>query len=534
MNHLPLHEYLRDHARSHPNRAAIIWYGRNITYGELDRYSDRIAVWLTQLGVHSGDRVALYLGNCPQYVMAFLGAQKIGAIVTPVSPAFKAWELEYQLQNCGATVLITENRLFPHWQTVRLSVPMARVLVTNYREFLPEHPVLPWPLPDSPGPSSDDPGVDSWQVLEEINGDPPHVTPRLDQVSLMMYTSGSTGMPKGAMLTYDNALFKAAAGSEANGATAEDIFLTVMPLSHIAGLLMGLNVPIYLGATQVMLHQFDPDTVIAAIDQYHCTFWYSVAPMNRAVLDRLNPEDVRMRSLRHNLCTSFGIPLTEPLAAEWLVKTKAIIHEAAYGLTETHTADTYMPVNGIRWGSVGKPIQDTKIRIVDPNTGDNVASGDSGEIWIKNRGVFAGYWNQPEATQKTLKSGFVATGDMGYLDADGYLYFQGRLKEMIKVSGYSVFPEDVEELLIRHPAIQQVAVIGKAHPYRGEIVAAFVVLKHGTALSPEELVDWAKNHMADYKVPREVFIVPALPVSATGKVMRRLLKTSSDADNGGV
>lgn len=522
----PLHEYLRDHAQKHPDRAAIIWYGRRVTYAELDEWCGRVAGVLQDWGVHAGDRVALYMGNCPQYLMAFLGTQKLGAVATPVSPSFKSWELEYQLQDSGAKVLVADRRLIAQWLPVRRTFSDMRVLVSDYRDFVPEHTPLAafGETPELP-PLCE---AEEWsRVVPSAALAPTLFHVPVDHVSLMMYTSGSTGMPKGAMLTYENAWFKAAAGSEANGIGSEDILLTVMPLSHIAGLLMGLGVPIYLGATQVLLHQFNPEAVIQAVGTYQCSFWYSVAPMNRAVLDCLDSGDDRMRPLRHNLCTSFGIPLTEALAQEWTQKTGCVIHEAAYGLTETHTADTYMPVGDVRWGTVGRPVGDTVIRIVDPDSGRDVRPGEAGEIWVKNPGVFKGYWNQPEASQRALREGYVLTGDIGHLDADGYLYFHGRLKEMIKVSGYSVFPEEVEALLIRHPAIQQVAVVGRIHPYRGEVAKAFVVLRPGAVLTSEELIEWAQDRMAYYKVPREVVLVPSLPVSSTGKVMRRLLVDDS-------
>lgn len=528
----PLHEYLREHAQRHPDRAAIIWYGRTITYAELDEWSGRVGAVFQNWGVHSGDRVALYMGNCPQYLMAFLGAQKLGAVVSPVSPSFKSWELEYQLQDSGAKVLVADRRLLAQWLPGRQAFPDMHVLVSDYQDFLPDHTPLkgPFPLGDIPTDLPPLSEAEEWhRVVPSAPQAPILLSVPMDHVSLMMYTSGSTGMPKGAMLTFENAWFKAAAGSEANGIDSEDILLTVMPLSHIAGLLMGLSVPIYLGATQVLLHQFNPETVIQAVETYQCSFWYSVAPMNRAVLDRLDYGDTRMRPLRHNLCTSFGIPLTATLAREWTCKTGSIIHEAAYGLTETHTADTYMPVDDVRWGSVGKPVGDTVLRIVDPDSGRDARPGEAGEIWVKNPGVFKGYWNQAEASQRALHEGYVLTGDIGHLDPDGYLYFHGRLKEMIKVSGYSVFPEDVEALLIRHPSIQQVAVAGQIHPYRGEVVKAFVVLRQGAVLTPAALIEWAQDHMAYYKVPREVEIVPSLPVSSTGKVMRRLLVDGSQS-----
>ncbi|MDA8194264.1 MAG: AMP-binding protein [Thermaerobacter sp.] len=526
----PLHEYLRLHAQETPERTALIWYGRAVSFRELNDLSDRFACLLAEWGVIAGDRIALYLGNCPQFLVAFFGIQKIGAIVTPVSPAFKEWELQYQLNNSGVRVIVLSRDLYPVLASVRSQTAVTRVLVTDYRDFLPDSPTLPVPaeMLAAPPPTGD--AADFMATVLATPANPPNPPLTLDQVSLMMYTSGTTGQPKGAMLTYGNALFKAAAGSLANGLTSADMSLAVMPLSHIAGLLVGLNMVIYQGASEVLLHRFDPEAAILAIEQYGCSWWFSVTPMNRAILGQLGAQHPRLTSLRHNLCTSFGMPLTEELAQSWRERTGGcIIHEASYGLTETHTADTFMPTDAIRWGTVGKPIADTDIRILDLETRQQCPVDMPGEIAVRNPGVFAGYWQAPEATAATMREGYLLTGDMGRVDADGYLYFLGRLKEMIKVSGYSVFPEEVESLLIRHPKIAQVAVIGVPHPQRGEVVKAYVVAKPGDVVSPQEIIDWSKTSMAHYKYPHEVEVVASLPATGTGKILRRVLKEQAQS-----
>ena len=235
--------------------------------------------------------------------------------------------------------------------------------------------------------------------------------------------------------------------------------------------------------------------------------------------------DMDLSSLRRNAVTSFGIAFTEALAAQWrTLAPDCIACEAAYGLSETHTIDSTMPADAIRWGTHGKPVPGNEIRIIDSLTGEALPAGDVGEITIRGPGNFLGYWNKPEATAQTLRDGWVHTGDMGCMDADGYLTFMGRFKEMIKVSGYSVFPEEVETILIRHPAIAQAAVIGVPDAEKGEVVRAFIVAKPGQALDAAALVQWARDNMAPYKAPREVRIIDALPATGAGKVLRRLLK----------
>ena len=283
----------------------------------------------------------------------------------------------------------------------------------------------------------------------------------MDDVALMTYTSGTTGLPKGAMLTYGNALFKSAAAAECSGVEADDVLLAVAPLYHIAGMVAGVNVTVLKGTTTVLFYRFDPAATLQAIERHRITNWYSIAPMNVACMQVPGAKDYDLSSLRTNSVTSFGISFTEALARQWRKHARNCeSFESGYGLSETHTVDTYMPRNAIRWGTHGVPIPGNEVRILDPDTGSPVPTGTQGEIVLRSPGVFKGYWNNPEGTARTLRSGWVHTGDMGYLDADGYLTFTGRIKEMIKVSGYPVFPEQVEGILIKHPAVAQAAVIG--------------------------------------------------------------------------
>ncbi|MDE2428976.1 MAG: AMP-binding protein, partial [Burkholderiales bacterium] len=372
-----------------------------------------------------------------------------------------------------------------------------------------------------------EPGADISDFLEACSGtaQPHAVAIHPDDIALMTYTSGTTGLPKGAMLSYRNASYKTAVAAAACRGSKDDVLLAVAPLYHIAGMVMGMNIAIHTGASCVLLYRFDPVTVLQAISRYHVSWWYSIAPMNAAIMQLPVARDYDLSSLRFNPVTSFGIQLTETMAQQWqTLAPNCLVCEAAYGLSETHTVDTVMPLDAIRWGTHGKPVPGNEIRIVDPDSGEECATGVSGEIILRSAGVFHGYRNKPEATAQTLRDGWVYTGDIGKLDADGYLTFLGRFKEMIKVSGYSVFPEEVESILIRHPAIAQAAVIGLPDPEKGEIIKACIVLKPGYRAAPEEIRLWSREHMANYKVPKQVEILDALPSTGAGKVLRRLLK----------
>jgi long-chain acyl-CoA synthetase len=293
---------------------------------------------------------------------------------------------------------------------------------------------------------------------------------------------------------------------------------------------IGFNVPIYLGAATVMLARFDPVAVMEAVEKYSCTVWYSLTPMNIAILNSPLKGDYNLSSLKVNLCSSFGIALTEEISRQWKDLTGGCrLFESSYGLSETHGLDTFMPLNRIKFGTVGIPSHECQIKIVDWETGEDLGVNREGEIVVKNPGVFKGYWKRPEETQKVLKEGWLYTGDVGKMDEEGYLYFYGRKKEMIKCSGYSVFPEEVEMLLLKHPAIAQAAVIGIPDEKRGQTVKAFVVLRPDMKgrYTEQDIIDWSKERMAAYKYPRHVQFLEQLPMSGSGKVLRRLLEDGS-------
>ena len=525
---LPLHEHLRRHARETPDRVAYLWYGRPLTWREIDAASDAFAARLQALGVIKGEPVALFMNNCPQYVMAHYGIQKAGAVVCPCGPLNKEHELAYQLSDLQARVIIAADVLLPLVDKVRAQTALTHVLGVRYAELLPDQPSIPVPEELLAMRSQAQPlpaGCEDFMAVVRAGGKPAPVSLSMDDVALMTYTSGTTGLPKGAMLSYGNAAFKTGASARSNDAKPTDMLLAVAPLYHIAGMIMGVNLPVYAGATAVLLYRFDPVAVARALEFYRINWWYSIAPMNVAVMQVPGARDMDWSALKRNPVTSFGISFTEPLAQQWReFAPNCVSHEAAYGLSETHTVDTSMPQDAIRWGTHGKPVPGNLIRVVDPATGHDMPVGEAGEIIVSGPGNFKGYWNKPEATAATLRDGWVWTGDQGRMDADGYLTFIGRTKEMIKVSGYSVFPEEVETILIKHPAVAQAAVLAEADADKGEVVKAFIVKKPGAALSADELIAWSRENMATYKAPKHVQFIDALPTTGAGKVLRRLLR----------
>ncbi|MEJ8811524.1 AMP-binding protein [Variovorax ureilyticus] len=524
----PLHEYLRTHARERGDHPACIWYGHATSYAELDAASDAFAARLQAIGVRKGEPVVLFLNNCPQYLAAHYGIQKIGAIVCPSGPLNKEHELAYQVNDLRARVIVAASSLMPVVEKVRAESALEHVFVVHYADLLPSASTLD--LPAELAAAQDEArsvpaGCEDFLAVMKSGARPSPVDLSLDDVALMTYTSGTTGLPKGAMLSYGNALFKTRAAADCNGVNGDDVLLSIAPLYHIAGMLMGVNVPVLTGATSVLLHRFEPRAALQAIERYQVTWWYSIAPMNVACMQVPGIAGMELSSLKMNPVTSFGIAFTEPLAQQWRsFAPNCSSFEAAYGLSESHTCDTYTPHHAPRWGTQGVAVPGVTIRIIDPDTGSDKPTGEVGEIVLASPGTFKGYWNKPEATAATLRDGWVHTGDMGKLDADGYLTFIGRFKEMIKVSGYSVFPEEVETILIKHPAVAQAAVVAQPDAEKGEVVKAFIVKKPGGDIDADALVAWSRENMASYKAPRVVRFIDALPTTGAGKVLRRLLK----------
>lgn len=530
----PVHEQVLAVCAKNPGGAALDFLGRTTTFGELGSQIEALAGALqTQFGVKRGSRVALMLPNTPFYVVAYYAVLRTGATVVNCNPLYTVHELKHIVSNAGADILVTLDlqQLFEKAEALAEAGHVKTLIACHFPNVLPTIKKILFSVVKRKDlanvKASPVAGKVVWfedLVARNDKPTPVAVDARTD-VAVQQYTGGTTGLPKGAMLTYENARFKTAAAVASNDTRQDDVLLAVAPLYHIAGMLMGVNIPALTGATTVLMYRFDPLGVAQALERHRVSWWYSIAPMNAALMQLPGACDMDWSALRMNPVTSFGITFTEPLAQQWSAfAPHCIAFEAAYGLSETHTMDTCMTYTAIRWGTQGKPVPGNTLRIIDPDTGAELPAGEVGEITILGPGNFKGYWNKPEATAKTLRNGWVHTGDMGKIDADGYLTFIGRTKEMIKVSGYSVFPEEVETLLIKHPAVAQAAVIGVPDAEKGEVVRAFIVKKAGQEVDAAALVAWARENMAPYKAPREVRFIDALPATGAGKVLRRLLK----------
>jgi acyl-CoA synthetase (AMP-forming)/AMP-acid ligase II len=409
-------------------------------------------------------------------------------------------------------------------EEVRKKIRLSHVIVTSYRDFLPENPRLPIHPSMQPAKEIFPQTLDFCDLLEKYLPGAPR--PEIDieeDLALLQYTSGTTGLPKGAMITHYSLLYNTVGSSVWSGITEDDVHLSVLPFFHVTGMIHSMNRPIYTGTTNVMMSRFDTATAIKAINDFRCTAWVSITTMNVAVVNFPDIQSYNLRSLKR--CSSGGAPIPREILQKWrdIVGTELV---EGYGLSETISQTHVNPISNPCYGSVGIPQFGVECRIVDLDTQQELAIGQEGELMIKGPTVMKGYWNNPAETAKALKDGWLATGDIARVDENGFFYIVERRKDMIKASGYSVFPAEVEALMYEHPAVKEVAVIGVPDPHRGENIKACIVLGHNKKgmVTEEEIIAWARNKMAAFKYPRIVEFVDELPKTGSGKILKRALR----------
>lgn len=528
----PITWFLKENARLRPRKSALIFYGREVSFAELDDATDRFAGWLRSRGVNRGDRVAIFLENCPQFAIAYFGAFKAGAICVCLNPMHKAVELEHEFRDSGAKVLVTADQLYPVVEPIRSKSPLEAVVVTGYRDFLPEEPTLTVP-PSFLEKGSRSPDTEELTAILKSAAPIPALEPLVPgDLALIQYTSGTTGAPKGAVLTHGNLTANCELLGQYVGFGENDVGLGVLPWFHITGMECQMNASVYFGNTLVVLGRFDPETVLTAIQRYRPTVTTFITTINVAIVNDPRTPGFDLTSLR--ACFSGGAPVPAEIARRWEAVTGHRLIEG-YGLTET-TAPTHLnPPQRPKYGTVGLPLPLTEARIVSLEDGVTERPiGESGEILVKGPQVMKEYWWNPQATAEAFHEGWFRTGDIGRVDEEGYFTIEERKKDMIKASGYSVFPAEVEAIMYRHRAIAEVGVVGVPDPYRGEDVVASVVLKPDFRgkVTAEELVAWCRAEMAVYKAPRHVRFVDGLPKTGSGKILKRALRDEVKRERG--
>lgn len=527
----PLTGYLQTWARVQPDKPAVIFYGGVTTHAELDAASDRFASLLHQLGVRRGDRVSVFLPNCPQFHIAFFGILKLGAVHCPVSPLSKAFELGYQVKDCGSQTIVALDQLMPVVREVIEKTNLERLIVTSFADVMPASPAIPAPAPALAARIACPDAIDMMPTLAAIAAPSYPDGASLDGIAALNYTGGTTGMPKGCIHTQRDMVYTAAANAALARPPADATALGFFPEFWIAGENMCLIFPVFNGTTLVLLTRWDPVAVMAAVERFRVTT--TVMPVDGALelMDHPRFHAFDLSSLTTVRVVSFVKKLNIDYRRRWQHNTGTVLAESAWGMTETHTSNTFTA--GMQDGDfdlksrptfVGLPVPGTDFKICDFDSGAILPLGAEGEICCRSPSLFAGYWNRPDATAATLRDGWLHSGDIGVIDEDGYLHFLGRRKEMIKVKGMSVFPGEVEALLGQHPAIAGSGVVPRPDPERGQVPVAFVVLKPEEAfgVTAPAIEGWCRERMAIFKVP-EVRIVDALPMTATGKVKKQEL-----------
>ena len=534
LGEIPVTEHLRHAARATPDKAGVVYYGYRLTYAQLDEASDRFAAFLEARGLVRGDRVAVLLYNCPQYFIVFYGILKLGCVHVPVNPMFKQHELRYQLVDADPRVLVTMDRLHPLVEAVREKTNLEAVVVTRFTDYLPSAPSLPLPKLLQEPPRACPGALELPALLANHGPDFTRPAPNLDDLASINYTGGTTGMPKGCMHTQRNMLHACTAGRVVYlrpGASPGDVrTVSYVPSFWISGQLRLVDT-VLTGSTLIYFARWDAEAVLQAIERYRVT--HLSGPLDTIVELMERPDAARrdLSSLEVTSCTSFVKKLNLDYRRRWRALTGITLHESSFGMTETHTWDTFtmgMQADDLDLKStpifVGLPTAGTRYKIVDRDSGRLAPLGEEGEIVVSSPSLMKGYWRDPEKSAEQIRDGWFRTGDVGMIDDRGYLHYLGRDKEMLKVKGMNVYPFEVESLLGHHPAIAGSAVVGRADRERGEVPVAFVKLAPGyEATTADELGTWCRANMATYKLP-EIRIVEEFPLTEVGKVSKVRLR----------
>jgi fatty-acyl-CoA synthase len=528
-------------ARRHPDKDAYRFFGRALSYAELHAQAEALAGWLHAQGVRAGDRVLLFMQNCPQFVVALYGALRANAVVVPVNPMNRADEFGHYITDAQARLAICAADLAGIVATADAGVPegerLAQVLVTRYADALPDGEIdaaeapneatLQWLRADPALPSRATRWGDALRAALPV---PPH-TAGPDDLALLPYTSGTTGMPKGCMHTHATLMANAVSGQWSHSGP-EAVALGVVPMFHITGMLTSVLGSVYAGSTVVLLPRWDRELAGRLIARHAVSHWTCIPTMIIDLFGSPNYRSFDLSGLRHIGGGGAAMPQA---VAQRLKDEFGLTFAEGYGLTETAAPSHHNPPERAKLQCLGMPFFGVDSRVVDPVTLEEMPVGEVGEIVTHGPMVFKGYWRHPEATAAAFVEidgkRFFRTGDLGRMDDEGYFFLTDRLKRMINASGFKVWPAEVEMLLYKHPAVHEACIVAARDAYRGETVKAVVVLRTEAKgrTTEQDIVDWAREHMAAYKVPRIVQFVDALPKSGSGKVMWRLLQDQEAA-----
>ncbi|MCZ0754824.1 long-chain-fatty-acid--CoA ligase [Anoxybacillus sp. J5B_2022] len=526
-----LPDYLHETAMQFGSKEAIDFLGKRVTFQQLYEQSLKLANYLIELGLQKGDRVSIMLPNCPQAVISYYGVLMAGGIVVQTNPLYTERELEHQLNDSGAVVLITLDLLYPKIAKVKARTSLKHLIVTSIQDYLPFVKKLLYPFVQKKQnqplvhiEERDDQHlfkrIMASAIAKEINVE---VDP-VEDVALLQYTGGTTGFPKAAMLTHRNLIANTlmCAHWMYRCQKGEEVILGVLPFFHVYGMTTIMNLSIMQAYKMILLPKFDVETVLKTIEKKKPTLFPGAPTMYIALLNHPNLVNYDLSSIK--VCISGSAPLPVEVQQKFEQITGGKLIEG-YGLTEASpvTHSNFLWDGERVKGSIGVPWPDTEAKIVSLETGEEANINEIGELVVRGPQVMKGYWNQPFETESVLRDGWLYTGDMGYMDERGYFFIVDRKKDMIIASGYNIYPREVEEVLYEHPKVQEAVVIGVPDEYRGETVKAFIVLKDGEQCVEEELDQFMRSRLAAYKVPRIYEFRKELPKTAVGKILRRVL-----------
>ncbi len=484
-------------AKFFPERAAILFEGAQLQYGDLNVRANRLANALKANGVQRGDRVALYLPNIPQFAVCYLAVLKAGAIAVSINAIFKSEEVKYIVNDSGSVVLFTVGDLLPN--VPRVECPSLKQVVV------------------CAGDAQRNPTLDEWLNKGASDGKAADMQP--DEPAVLLYTSGTTGFPKGATLTHGNVVSNMYATVHHAGFKPDDRMALFLPLFHVFGQNFIMNATFNACATLVLYRRFVPDVVLNSIQHDRITMFFAVPTIYINLLN-MDLSKYDLSSIRYEFSAAATMP--QEISRRWTERFGRPVYEG-YGLTECSPFACYNHDFRHKFGSVGTAVENFELKIFDENDNE-LPLGQWGEICIKGPGVMSGYWGKPEDTARALRNGWLHSGDIGTMDDEDYVFIVDRVKDMINVSGFKVWPAEVEQVLYRHPAVKELAVYGVPDPVKGESVKAAIVLKEGETRSAEEIIAYCRERIAVYKAPEQVEFVKELPKSATGKILKRVLR----------
>ncbi len=521
-----VYQLFQDAVKENPKGTATLFFGAGISYSKLDQLVTRFSNVLFGLGVRKGDRVALVLPNIPVYPIAHLAVMRLGGILVPTNPLYVERELAYQLNDSGAETVVIFNKLYPRLEKVKAETKVKRVIVVGLQEFLPKLLGFLYGLKNKSSFSGSD-SDHVYQYTDLMKRTFPAVQEAAQSTSetaILLFTGGTTGVSKGAVLTHRNLTVNALQAREwlwqiENG---KERLLCVLPFFHSYGMTTGIHLSVVTMSAMILLPRFDIKEAIKRIKKHRPTIFCAVPSMYNAINHFPNISGKDVGSI--NLCVSGGSGLPEEVQKQFELLTGGKLVEG-YGLSETSPIAIANPIVGHRKnGTIGVPISDTEAKVVDPDTRKELSSGSIGELAIKGPQVMKGYWNMEDETTRVLQEGWLFTGDMAVMDGEGFFSIVDRKKDLIISAGMNIYPREVEEVLHQHPKIVEAAVIGAPSKVREETVKAFIVIKEEESLTKAEVIQFCRDKLSKFKIPKEIEFRKELPKSAVGKILKRVLK----------